>query len=263
MKLYFAGAGIPRKDAMEFRRKKLENKEIFRFLYSYLEIKNRNYSVIEDGIIQQDQIFLDSGAFTAFTQGTVIDIDDYIKVIQETKLENYAVLDVIGDWRATHRNMEYMESKGLHPIPAFHYNSPFEELERLVKNYKYIALGGLVPLAMQRPVFQQWVDSCYSIIQDKVKVHGFGVNSLWAWKRYPWYSVDATSWVTGSKFRRIVKFNQGKLITYKKDLTQTYGTMQTYAGNYVDLNCGNMEEYQKAAKFATDLWKMRGVEWKD
>lgn len=263
MKLYFAGAGIPRKDAMEFRHRKLEAGEIYRFLYSYLEIKNRNYSVIQEGIIQPDQIFLDSGAFTAFTQGVIIDIDDYIKVIQETGLKYYAVLDVIGDWKKTAENLAYMESKGLNPIPAFHYNSPLEELEKLVQKYEYIALGGLVPLAMQRPVFQNWVDQCFSIIRNRTKVHGFGVNSLWAWKRYPWYSADATSWVTGSKFRRIVKFNQGKMITYKKDLTQTYGTMQTYAGHYVDLNCQNMEEYQKAAKFVTDLWKIRGIDWKD
>lgn len=261
MKLYFAGAGIPRKDMDEFRKTKYENGEIFRFLHSYLEVKNRNFDMLKNHIHQEDQMFLDSGAYTAMTQGTTIDIDDYISLIKESGVKLYANLDVIGDWKKTNENQEYMESKGLTPIPTFHYRSPYSELERLIKNYKYIALGGLVPIAMRRPLFESWVDGCFSIIQNKVKVHGFGVNSFWAWKRYPFYSVDATTWVTGSKFRRIVKFEKYKLKIFQKNDIKDYGTMQVYANHYVSLNCGNMEEYQKAALFVTELWKSRGVEF--
>ena len=46
--------------------------------------------------------FLDSGAFSAFTQGAEIDIQEYIEFIKEHKdyLEAYANLDVIGDAEA-------------------------------------------------------------------------------------------------------------------------------------------------------------------
>lgn len=261
MKIYFAGAGIPKADMLAFRKAKLETGEVFRFLHSYLEIKNGRYDLLKNYLPNPDQAFLDSGAYTAMTLGTVINIDDYIRTIKESEVTIYAGLDVIGDWKKTKENIEYMEAQGLKPIPTFHYASPIEELKRMIEKYDYIALGGLVPIAMERNKFKAWCDYCFGIIGTDTKIHGFGVNSYWAWQRYPWYSVDATSWVTGSKFRRIVKFKGGKLHTYQKNEKLNIGTMQVYSGDYSVLNQMNMEEYNKAAEFITYYWKRRGVNW--
>lgn len=66
-----------------------------------------------------------------------------------------------------------------------------------------------------------WLDNCFSIITKKkplIKIHGFGVNAFWIWERYPFYSVDATSWLMGGKFRRLIEFKKNKFITLgKKD----------------------------------------------
>jgi len=154
-------------------------------------------------------LFLDSGAYSAWTQGANIDIHDYIKFIKkhEEFIDVYANLDVIGiggkqpnrlTAEATLNNQGIMEDAGLSPLPCFHFGEPYEFLEAYVESYDYIALGvagnsgkKLIP----------WLDTCFSdyICDDKglpkLKVHGFAVTSLKNMVRYPWYSVDSTSWV--------------------------------------------------------------------
>ncbi len=151
-------------------------------------------------------LFLDSGAFSAFTQGVEIDIDEYIKFIKqhEDYLETYAVLDVIGDPIATYKNQKYMEKKGVMPLPCFHYGEDPKWLKKyLDEGHEYIALGGMVPISTGD--LRVWLDAIFSkyLCDDSgkaiVKVHGFGLTSLPLMVRYPWYSVDSTSWVVASR----------------------------------------------------------------
>jgi hypothetical protein len=48
----------------------------------------------------------------------------------------------------------------------------------------------------------------------KVKIHGFGLTSIPLLVRYPWYSVDSTSWVMTGRFGAVFvpKKKQGKYI---------------------------------------------------
>ncbi len=148
------------------------------------------------------KIFLDSGAFSAFSQGVNIDIQEYIKFIKkyEQHLEVYAVLDVIGDPVGTYRNQMIMEKAGLNPLPCFHYGEDPTWLKRyLARGYEYIALGGMVPIP--NADLYPWLDTMFSkYLTDSngmpiIKVHGFGMTSFDLMLRYPWYSVDSTSWI--------------------------------------------------------------------
>lgn len=146
-------------------------------------------------------LFLDSGAFSAWTRGITINLQEYIDFIKTNNeyLEHYAVLDVIGDPEATYRNQKEMESQGLKPIPCFHYGEDFKWLEFYINNYKYIALGGLV--GRPKAELTEHLDKSWEIICNtpksipKCKIHGFGITSIQFLLRYPWYSVDSTSWV--------------------------------------------------------------------
>lgn len=259
MRLYFAGYTTDREIA------EVEGVECL--LESYILFRRKNFRQWheENGLLGK-KLFLDSGAFSAFSQGEKIDLDAYIAYIKQYEdcLEVYAALDVIGDWEATAKNLEYMESHGVHPLPTFHYGSPLAELERMCEKYDYIALGGLVPLAMRQKKLKAWVDTCFSVIKKHwpKKVHGFGVNAFWAWERYPWYSVDATSWLMGGKFRHMVRFKNGKLVSRsKKDKDQDLDQYLLHAADYKVINQTNVREYLKAQRFITDLWKTRGVIW--
>ncbi|MFW6272194.1 MAG: hypothetical protein ACOC2U_00225, partial [bacterium] len=170
-------------------------------------------------------LFIDSGAFSAWTQNIKIDINDYIKFIKnhENVISVYANLDVIGiggkmpnkkTAQLTLKNQKLMERAGLNPIPVYHYGEPFSYLKRYVNNYEYLAIGvagnsgnKLIP----------WLDKCFSdYICDKkgnpkIKVHGFAVIGFHLLFRYPWYSVDSTSWVITGRLGSIFipKFNGG------------------------------------------------------
>lgn len=146
--------------------------------------------------------FLDSGAFSALTLKTSVDIDAYIAFIKkyEKYVEVYANLDAIGDAEQTLKNQKYMESKGLKPLPTFHTGEDWKYLDYYVKNYDYIALGGTVGSGFDNKQKQLWFDECFSkYICDKdgmpkVKTHAFGMTSFRLLFRYPWYSADSTSW---------------------------------------------------------------------
>jgi len=148
-------------------------------------------------------LFLDSGAFSAFTKKVEIDIQEYIKYIKENKkyINLYANLDVIGDAEGTLKNQKIMEKAGLSPIPCFHAGEDFSYLDHYIKNYDYISLGGVAQLGRRAGV---WMEDCFDRICGddgipRVKVHGFAVTSLKLMMRFPWYSVDSTSWVMTSR----------------------------------------------------------------
>lgn len=155
-------------------------------------------------------LFLDSGAFSAFTQGAEIDIYEYIAFIKKNKkyIETYAVLDVIGSAKETWKNQRIMEKAGLNPLPCFHFGEDIKWLKKYVKKYKYMALGGMVPISSKD--LKVWLDDLFSNhLCDKkgnplIKVHGFGMTSLNLMLRYPWYSVDSTSWVVTGRMGGIL-----------------------------------------------------------
>ncbi|MDD2260682.1 MAG: hypothetical protein PHC31_01025 [Clostridia bacterium] len=159
-------------------------------------------------------LFLDSGAFSALTQKTTINIDEYIAFIKkhEKDLTIYANLDYINpkdkgeSAKKTWQNQQAMEKAGLSPLPVFHYGEDEKWLKRYIASgYTYIALGGMV----KTPNLVAWLDRIWStyLVDDngmpKIKVHGFGLTSLSLMSRYPWYSVDSTSWVVTGRLGSI------------------------------------------------------------
>ena len=173
-------------------------------------------------------LFLDSGAFSAWTQGLEINIQEYIEFIKEHQdiIEIYANLDVIGingkqpgklTAEKTLENQKIMEKAGLNPLPCFHFGEPFEFLQYYVDNYDYVALGVAGNTGIK---LVPWLDTCfgdYICGKDgipKVKVHGFAVTSLPVMMRYPWYSVDSTSWVQTGRMGAIYipRFRNGKWV---------------------------------------------------
>ena len=150
-------------------------------------------------------LFLDSGAFSAWQRGETLQVEDYIKFIKEYDgcFGHYSVLDIIGDAEGTLRNQHIMEEAGLQPIPCYHYGEPTKYLEHYLANYDYIAIGGLAKNRTRDEIFN-FLDHAFDVICDArgipvVRVHGFGLSSLRVLFRYPWYSVDSTSWLLGSR----------------------------------------------------------------
>lgn len=151
-------------------------------------------------------LFLDSGAYSAWAQGKTISIEGYIDFIKKnlSYIDVYCNLDVIGDPVATWKNQEHMEREGLRPLPVYHTGEPRQYLDRCIKDYEYFGIGGLANATTKERLFTY--DPVFSIVCSEKnnflpthKIHGFGLTSLSMMLRYPWYSVDSTSWVMTSR----------------------------------------------------------------
>lgn len=170
-------------------------------------------SVINSPVVAE--VFLDSGAFSAFTQGVVISPKEFARFAIERKAVwgdrlLVAYLDVIGDWRASWENYRLQRSMGLDGIPTFHYGDDFALLHRvLAEGFGYIAIGGMVPYAARwRKALVPWLDKTFGIINAwerrlgySVKVHCFGLAIPGLLVRYPWFSVDSASFLRKAAVR--------------------------------------------------------------
>lgn len=159
--------------------------------------------------------FLDSGAYSAWSKGSVIDLDEYCAFIKANieKIEVYASLDVIPGQpgrsatpkereeaaEQSWRNYLYMVGEDLDPIPVYHYGEDMRFLERMLDyGCKYIGIGGLVSVPSAQRM--AWLDRVFKRLTDAdgmpiVKTHGFGMTAIPLVFRYPWYSIDSTTWI--------------------------------------------------------------------
>lgn len=159
-------------------------------------------ALVKECVKSKFDVFVDSGAFSAANSGKAIDINEYCRFIIETGVTTYAALDVIGSHAKTMENVKFMEREyGLTPIPTFHIGGDPKNLEEIYNEYAYIALGGLVFASG----VVRYCDEIWGIIlrnKPKLRVHGFGVTNFDLVERYPWYSVDSSSFKSGQMFGR-------------------------------------------------------------
>ena len=251
------------------------------FLGQLLEHKVKNilvsYYELQRGMNGLDMVrkypanyFLDSGAYSAFHVNATIDLNAYMKYIKDTASlwKIYACLDTIGQPKATLATQERMEKEGLHPLPVFHVNSPLPMLHDICKKYDYFALGGLVPYARQRKKVQTWCDTCFSVIKEywPKKVHGFGINSSYVVERYPWYSVDSTTYTGGNRWGQVLEYKMGRILSITRETNPyhivRYGTWKHRSPAFTDrMLQQNIETTLKLQKRITELWAQKGVVW--
>jgi hypothetical protein len=176
------------------------------------------------------EVFVDSGAFSAKTQGEEIHLPSYCQFIRDNAevIDWYANLDVIGSAEETWQNQKAMEKRGLEPIPVFHVNEDWEYLERYVEEYPLVALGGLVPHMRYTDRIMPWLVKAFKIGEGKCVFHGFGVTSWDLLSRLPWYSFDSTTWRNPKRYGKLTLFegHQG----FTPQLTIGTDEVRDYAG---------------------------------
>jgi hypothetical protein len=276
MLVFFAGIFVPDEKEYFFSKNCHKILKIKNRLYSYAERQNTTVAWDLWMTTNKDRrLFLDSGAFTAFTQGITIDLKEYVEFIKQNKkkLFCYAALDVIGDYKATRKNYNAMRSLGVKPLPAFHFGSPYEELHSICKEKPgYIALGGLVPLSSQREVLRQHLDACWAVLRKywPIKVHAFGITAQWVLERYPFYSCDSTAAVVGGGMGRVITFDDGKIKgTNWKDMgkdclyPELVDKLRVSGSAHLARRKMNIETTMRFEKYLTELWKSKGITWKD
>jgi len=199
MKLYFVRLACYKEEVRKFA---VENIPDVRTLESFAYItKNLLLDIVENRGFKH--IFLDCGAYTALMQGKPISLKNYIAFCQDlpSEVEVIAALDVIGDEEATKANWDIMRKEGLNVIPTFHHGESFKTLDYYVENTDYVAIGGVanniqsVNIPHFERIFQRY---------PKHKFHAFGINSIPLIKTFPFYSTDASTWLSGGRYGRIL-----------------------------------------------------------
>lgn len=185
----------------------MKRKDIFNFktfvdcgapsLYNKLSRQEASKNRIIMGTKMSDRKFDD---FTYTTKEEYAEYRQaYIDFIHEhkDKIDVYSNLDVINNPKLTLENQRIMEAAGLNPIPVWHLGTDVKYLERYIKKYPYIAIGGLVPnpttvlIPMLDKLFKDHLVDADGF--PKVKLHGFACTAVRLMERYPWYSVDSAA----------------------------------------------------------------------
>lgn len=195
-------------------------------LESYHYIGSQHY--IDHMRADDAKVFLDSGAFSAYTLGVEIDLPTYCDYIKrnmdlwrvEDGVVMASVLDGIGDPLKTYQNQLHMEQLGAKPLPCFHAGEDERYLEYYVQNYEYITLGGMVGSSTKQLCI--WLDRMWERYltdgsgRPRLKVHGFGITAVPIVERYPWYSVDSSSWIQSAAFGSIIDPIHGPISVSEK-----------------------------------------------
>lgn len=232
--LYFAGSAPQEVD--EFLVKKGYNR-----LFSQLNDRSR----IKRWMSYKDEnpsmkLFVDSGAFSAYTKGKEIDLDDYIAYLNEYgKYFNVMVqVDYIpGKSNVVQDRQVYLDApriswenflqmrerldKSLWDrfIPVFHEGEDFRWLENML-TYKDadgnpLAYIGISPhtetTTDRRLVFCKEVFRRIKRLNPQVKTHGFGMTALNILQYIDFTSVDSTTWLKGAIYGTILVHRHNKL----------------------------------------------------
>ncbi len=170
------------------------------------------------------KIFLDSGAFSAYTLGVQLSVWEYCEYIKknmdiiryEDGIMMASVLDGIGDPLLTYRNQLEMEYYGVRALPCFHSGEDERYLEYYIQNYEYITLGGMVGASTKQLMI--WLERMWDRYlapggKVRCKVHGFGITAIPIMEAFPWYSVDSSSWIQTAAFGNILAPELGRVAT--------------------------------------------------
>lgn len=164
---------------------------------------------------QPFELMLDSGAFTAWSKGHEVELDDLIEVY-DSMLEAYGdsatatwliSLDKIpGEKGRTASESEIKEAIEISDnnfkvlrkrygdivLPVFHQNESSSRLHEVAKMSQYICVSPRNDLA--EPSRRAWSKEVHALIPGK-RTHGLAATGYAMMSQVPWGSVDSATWV--------------------------------------------------------------------
>ena len=180
-------------------------------------------------------LLLDSGAFTAWTKGKEVDVDAYGRFVAQNSQHFAAAInvDVIipeSPEKAAElgfANYIKLAEMDAWTMPVFHVGESLKWLDAMMESSDYI---GLSATSMRGNGAEVWYTAMHYYASDEkgrpyARFHGFGDTSPITLTGYPWYSVDSSSWLTGSLCSGSVYLND-KVVTFHpdKDTRNSIGT---------------------------------------
>lgn len=246
--------------------------KVKRRLFSYWYNQSSAKDMIEAREQGVQDCFLDSGAFTAFTKGVDIEPKTYAQYIHDHGhlFTVCSSLDAIGDPAKSYSLLKELEDLGVTVSPVFHAREDIKWLEKyLAEGYRYIFIGGMVPETTNW--LRVWLDDLFDgplTNEDgtaSVKLHGFGLTDQQLMFRYPWHSVDSTSWLFTGAFGGCLFYREGKALkvvfshdspSAKKLNAPHYSNLSSIEKSHVDIW---LEEMGVTAEQCAESYRYRNV----
>lgn len=165
-------------------------------------------------------IFLDSWWFSIRNNWLKLSVEDYKEFI----LQRGKYFEVIANMDTTTKeetlkNQKILETTWYNILPVFHWsdlkNWDKDLLETYCKNYDYIALWWVAGVWLHKKQKEYYLWTCFNVaMKYKTKIHWFGITSMNELVKYPFYSVDSTTWLSLAKYNSISLFVNWKQRNY-------------------------------------------------
>ena len=279
---------VPTTGAKEIARGLAEGKrklphDTVRLLLSYHYYKNHDVmdELAELAKVTKLELFADSGAFSAWTLGKPIKMEEYVEWLVKWGhlFTVVAALDQVGNGEQSYKQTKQLISMlpaniAKKVIPVYH-ATDFDSWKWLKRYYEEFEYVGLSPMGLRpsRKLIDAWCEKAFALKPPETKVHGFGVGTWMLLLKYPWHSCDASTWVAGLRYAQLrlfsprkrkidyVRVRQRKVVMENVELLAYYGLGLRHihpdrlSANRNVLLSASCESWQRVEDFVTEKWR--------
>lgn len=181
----------------------------------------------------------------------------------ELDIQSIVGMEKVWRWRQRYIDEGVMEKI----IMVLHSYEGIESLDQMLRMARsgYIGLEGLRAKKINLP-YTKILKRC---IDEGVKVHGFALTDANIASKYPFYSVDSTTWTAPVRYGTIIILENGKL-------KQVAPTKENYLKHKISPDEFKVNKSKKASTmklnfamnsqrqyeaYLKNLWEKRGVKW--
>lgn len=235
-------------------------------------------------------VILDSGAFSRINKVVDFTLEDYISFLHRSKdyFYKYITLDyplkpnvsqeeIEFSFVETQKNLQILEKEGLKPLPVYQRMwKRLDKLEEYLEKYDYICIAGAGGFFSTKNV-QDEIEIYFNQVFElngkyNKKLHGLAQTKLEVLKRFPFYSVDSTSWKMTSAMGNVITFKNlfekmESIYLDKNSFEQFILSKELYDHNgksgHMNRSSFNVEFFNNMERVLTQLWTKRGIEWKN
>lgn len=188
---------------------------------------------------------------------------DYFDYFVELDLQEIVSQKRVNEWRQIYKE-EGISDKCIMVHHSFNNEEEFFELLDKYQTSGYIGLEGIRP-GYKVMDYNFFLKQAY---ERGIKVHGFAFTRSQLLYKYPFFSVDSSSWTTPIRYGVHGFFYEGEMksCSEKKDYFRfnrpiaMHSSFRTKDDSRVKLEIHHLE-YLKLQDFFTKLWEGRGVFW--
>ena len=188
-----------------------------------------------------ESFMLDSGTFTFLNsqQDTKIDFDNYldryIAFINRHDIDLFFELDIdhiVGIQEVERMRAKLEKETGKKCIPVWHRSRGLDYWKRMISEYKYVAIGGMVNKEIKKKEYDIFIPLLKMAREKGCKVHGLGFTPTKDMNtRYKFDSADSNSWQFGNISGLLYRYADGA-ITHLKEKGRSLRSREAAAHNF-------------------------------